>query len=186
MTINDILSAANTSGYSSRFRRWLAFCLKWECVINSDGHIRGRDEKDGAGVTFAGLTERDDDIPDDPTPIWVAYTYREKYWVKSHAETMPLNVGEVVANYALNCGHRRASKFLQSALVDLGNSLAVDGKTGPQTIAATWKVKVSKDLAVAVVAKGEAFYRRIGIRNRARFLKGWLNRNADLRATFCA
>jgi lysozyme family protein len=190
MTILDILSAANTSGYSSRFRRWLAFCLKWECQLTPEGIIRGRDEKDGAGMTYAGLTERDDDLPDDPTSSWVAYTYLRKYWEKSHAEALPLAVGEVVANYALNCGTTRAARFLQSALLDYGagsRGLTVDGIIGPKTLAAAWKVPTSQELALGIIAKGASYYRAISSDNGNQlFLKGWLNRNADLRATFCA
>lgn len=189
MTIIDVLAAANTSGYSSRFRRWLAFCLKWECALTPEGLIKGEDLKDGAGFTFAGLTERDDDLPEDPTGIWVAYHYRERYWIKSQAEAMPLAVGEVVANYALNCGPARAAKFLQSALLDYGagrNGLQVDGIIGTKTLSAAWRVPNSQELALGVIAKGASYYRAIGVGDRARFLKGWLNRNADLRATFCA
>lgn len=192
MTINDILSATNTAGYSSRFRRWLAFSLKWECELDHDGNIKEEHLGDGPDnmATFAGLTSRDDGYnPETVTPIWIAYTYREKYWVASHAETLPMPVGECVANFALNCGPARAAKFLQSALLDYGaatRGVSVDGVIGPKTLTAAWKVPTSQELALGVIAKGNSYYRAIASNGKEQFLAGWLNRNSDLRATFCA
>jgi lysozyme family protein len=186
MTIADILSATNTAGYSSRFRRWLAFSLKWEVETDSDGQIRTENVPgDSGGLTFAGLTERDDGMTPDVTPIWIAYTYREKYWIKSQAEALPLAVGECVANYALNCGPTRAARFLQTALLDFGAKVTVDGILGTRSLSAAWKVPSSRELAIAVISKGNAYYRGIATGEREKFLRGWLNRSADLRATFC-
>ena len=193
MTTQDILAACNTAGYSSRFRRWLGFCLKWECVADKHGQIIQEKLGDGAGTTFAGLTSRDDGYaPEIATPIWVAYQFREKYWIKSQAEALPMPVGEVVANYSLNCGNGRAAKFLQSALVDYGagtmsrGGVEVDGIIGPKTLAAAWRVPTSQELALGIIAKGSSYYRAIASGGKEQFLAGWLNRNADLRATFCA
>jgi len=192
MTIADILSATNTAGYSSRFRRWLAFTLKWECECSADHQIKLENVPgDSGGLTFAGLTERDDGITPDVTPIWVGYTYRERYWIASQAEALPMAVGECVANYALNCGPTRAARFLQTALLDFGmgtlsrGGVTVDGILGPRSRACSWKVPSSRELAIAVISKGNAYYRGIATGEREKFLQGWLNRSADLRATFC-
>jgi lysozyme family protein len=192
MTIADILSATNTAGYSSRFRRWLAFCLKWEVATDNDGNIWLEDVPgDSGGLTFAGLTAKHDGMTADVTAIWVGYTYRERYWIKSQAEALPMAVGECVANYALNCGPARAARFLQSALLDFGmgtlskGGVTVDGILGPRSLACSWKVPSSRELAIAVISKGNAYYRGIATGEREKFLRGWLNRSSDLRATFC-
>jgi len=182
MTVADIIIAANTEGFSSRFRKWLAWILKWEVSTDSQGNIQPEDLHDGAGVTFGGLTERDDGLTHDPTPQWESMTYRERYWIPAHAETMPGGVGEVVANFAVNTGLEHAASFLQAALVDYGQPVKIDGKIGPLTVASTWKVPFPKDLARAVVAKGGRYYQN---QNQPQWIRGWLNRNADLIRVYC-
>jgi len=186
MTPTDILAASNVSGFSSRFRSWINFILAWECDLDHDGSIRFETLGDGAGITFAGLTSRDDGLTDAPTALWVANTYREKYWIPSQAETLPMPVGEVIANYAVNCGLGRASRFLQSALIDYGARIELDGITGANTVSAAWKVSTSKELALAVIAKSQAYYNSIALEGRQQWLTGWINRNKSLRDTFCA
>lgn len=185
MKPDDILTAANTEGFSSRFRRWLSFILAWECDLDHGGQILRETLGDGAGTTFAGLTSRDDGLNDSPTPIWVATTYREKYWIPCSADPLPAPVGEVVANYSVNCGIRRAGHFLQASLADYGLSLNLDGQIGPQTIKAAWHVPNSKELALAVIAKSGAYYNAIALDNRQQWLRGWINRNKSLRDTYC-
>jgi lysozyme family protein len=185
MKPEDILTAVNVGGFSNRFRRWLSFILAWECDLDHDGQIQSETLGDGAGTTFAGLTSRDDGLTEDPTALWVATTYLEKYWIPSQAEILPLPVGEVVANYAVNCGIRRASHFLQTSLSDYGVSLNLDGQIGPQTIKAAWHVPNAKELALAVIAKSQTYYNAIALDNRQQWLRGWINRNKSLRNTFC-
>jgi lysozyme family protein len=189
MTSQDILAAANVGGFSNRFRRWLSFILAWECDFDHDGQILSETLGDGAGTTFAGLTSRDDGLTDAPTALtalWVASTYRERYWIRSQAEMLPMPVGEVVANYAVNCGLGRASRFLQSSLIDYGARIELDGIIGANTVSAAWKVPTSKELALAVIAKSAAYYNSIALDGRQQWLMGWINRNKSLRDTFCA
>lgn len=186
MKPDDILAAANVGGFSNRFRRWLSFILAWECDLDHEGQIRFETLGDGAGTTYAGLTSRDDGLPDAPTPLWVAATYRERYWIPSQAEMLPMPVGEVVANYAVNCGLGRASRFLQSSLIDYGSRIELDGITGANTVSAAWKVPTSKELSLGVIAKARAYYNSIALEGRQQWLTGWINRNKSLRDTFCA
>ena len=186
MKPDDILAAANVGGFSNRFRRWLSFILAWECDLDQEGQICFETLGDGAGTTFAGLTSRDDGLSDTPTPLWVAATYREQYWIPSQAEMLPMPVGEVVANYAVNCGLGRASRFLQSSLIDYGSRIELDGITGANTVSAAWKVPTSKELALGVIAKSGAYYNSIALEGRQQWLTGWINRNKSLRDSFCA
>ena len=186
MTPGSILIASSTNGFSTRFKRWLKFALQWECDLDHEGNIKVENLGDGAGTTFAGLTSRDDGLPESPSPIWVAETYQKKYWIGPQAEVMPMPVGEVVANYALNCGPSRASRFLQAALNDFGAKIEEDGVIGTRTIQAAWKVPNSAELALGIIAKSQSYYEKIALQGREQWLNGWTNRNRALRETFCA
>ena len=183
MTVTDIIAAAQAD--APRFRRWLAWALGWEVETDKHGAIKVEELGDGAGFTFAGLTSRDDGLTDNPSPHWVVATYRSKYWLPCNADSLPSPVGEVVANYALNCGLQRAGIFLQKALVDYGKSVVIDGRIGPMTTAAAYSLPSSKELALAVIAKSQTYYNAIALEGRQQWLKGWINRNASLRDTFC-
>jgi hypothetical protein len=188
MTPDSILIACSTNGFSTRFKRWLKFSLQWECDLDHDGQIKVEHLGDGPDnmATFAGLTSRDDGLPESPDPIWVAQTYQNKYWLSCQAEVMPMPVGEVVANYALNCGLGRATKFLQSSLNDFGAKIEADGIIGPKTIQAAWKVHNSAELALGIIAKSQSYYAKIALQGREQWLNGWINRNRALREEFCA
>jgi Predicted Peptidoglycan domain len=183
MTVTDIISAAQSN--APRFRRWLVWALSWEVEADKHGNIKVEELGDGAGKTFAGLTSRDDGLTDNPSPHWVVATYRSKYWLPCNADTLPSPVGEVVTNYALNCGVKRAGIFLQKALVDYGKSVAIDGVVGPATALAAYSLPNSKELALAVIAKSQTYYNQIAFDGRQQWLRGWINRNASLRDTFC-
>jgi len=185
MTAHDILSAANAEGFSPRFRRWLSFILSWEIDLDAHGNIQVETLGDGAGITFAGLTSRDDGLTSLPTPLWIAQTYLTKYWEPSRAENLPPPVGEVVANYAVNCGLGRAGRFLQASLADYGVHLEIDGQIGMATVKAAWSVPVPKDLAQGVIAKSGVYYNSIAQDGRRQWLRGWINRNKSLTDFFC-
>ena len=188
MTVTDIIAAAQSD--APRFRKWLVWALGWEVETDKHGQIKVEELGDGAGNTFAGLTSRDDGLTDNPSPHWVVATYRSKYWIPCNADSLPSPVGEVVANYALNCGMNkqgqwRAGIFLQKALVDYGKNVVVDGYVGPATAHAAFSLPNSKELALAVIAKSQTYYNQIALEGRQQWLKGWINRNASLRDTFC-
>jgi len=183
MTVNDIIAAALAD--APRFCRWLIWALSWEAETDKDGNIKVEELGDGAGKTFAGLTSRDDGLTETPTSHWVVASYRAKYWIPSNADSLPSPVGEVVANYALNCGVKRAGIFLQKALVDYGKNVVIDGYVGPATAQAAFSLPNSKELALAVIAKSQTYYNQIALEGRQQWLKGWINRNASLRDTFC-
>ncbi len=185
MLINDILTKAR-SVQSPRFANWLAFVLRWECEYDRGGHIRTEnDPADPGGMTFAGIDRRshpefDFKAPDAES---VARIYWADYWARSRAEEMPHPVGEVVANYAVNTGIRRASLLLQAAInrTEGGGTVRVDGVIGPQTLAAV-QAEDPHQLADLIEDSASDFYRGLAsARPRMRkFLAGWLNRNRSL------
>ena len=99
MTIQDIIDYS-TGKYTPRFTFWLKFICNVEATVDRHGNILKEDDHDGAGITFCGLTKKDDHLPDNPTPQWIADTYHDYYWSESRADLLPQGVGEEIANIA--------------------------------------------------------------------------------------
>ena len=176
MTITNVIAAAQDE--SPRFRRFLAWVLPWEATVNDAGEILPENDHDGAGITFAGMTQRDDGLDlKTLSSHWLVGKYLGNYWKPSRAEELPEPVCYVVANFAVNTGNEHAAKFLQRAL-----GLPDDGQIGPITLASTFKVD-AKELAFDVLDYGRRYYHSLGDSNPN--LKGWLNRTADLEAKLC-
>lgn len=185
MKISDILHASQVI-YQTRFSYWLNFILHAECELDSQGNILEENLHDGAGVTFAGLTERDDHYsPETCTPEWVARSYHDGYWRRSESPNLPWGVGEETANIAVNEGLGVAGKILQQTLQNLGARITVDGRIGPATeeAAATFD---PQSLLQSLVARNDEHYKEICRINPAdlRFLRGWLNRDREALAAF--
>jgi lysozyme family protein len=154
-----------------RFINWFNWIIKWE------GTSFENDPDDPGGATKFGIDQRSHPKEDirNLTKDKAAEIYWNEYWTKSKAHMMPFGVGEVVGNIAVNAGLGRASKWLQA---DVG--VVVDGQIGDKTLAA---VKASNPdmLANTLLQQTENHYRSIAKGNLAKFLKGWLRRNNDLR-----
>lgn len=173
MKLADIVAAAQ--GKPARFRSWLAYAIRREAEIAADGTIKQEYLKDGAGLTICGMTSRDDGISQNPTSHEIVKGY-EKYWNRCYAETLPIGVGEALADISLLCGFEQATLFLQRGITDQGQKIAVDGKVGPITIEAAWKCE-STTLAGDIIEQSREYFRKISkTGNRARFLNGWLAR----------
>lgn len=166
---------ANAQSKPAAFREWYSLMLKWEVVVDKVGNIKDEYLKDGAGRTFAGLTSEHDglQIIGQPSPTWVTETYYRKYWVPF--EGLPSSVAQITANYGLNMGKGTAIRMLQRAL-----GVEVDGRLGPITTRAAWQTDQT-DLCLKLIELGRARYEEIGTGSRARFLSGWLNRNAAIK-----
>jgi lysozyme family protein len=176
MTIAEVLAASQDE--SPRFRKFLAWVLPWEATVSHAGDILPENDHDGAGTTFAGLTQRDDGLDlKTLSSHWLVSKYVSNYWKPSRAEEIPEPVCYVIANFAVNCGVGRASKWIQRAL-----GLPDDGIIGPDTIAHCYKVD-TKELARDVLDYGRRYYHSLGEDNPN--LKGWLNRTNDLEAKLC-
>jgi hypothetical protein len=188
MTKEGIISSATGS---ARFLKWLRFILDWECEIDrKTGKIIPEDMHDGAGITVAGLTARDDSFPASGiTEPWVSNTYKTEYWNKCLGDALPDPVGSVLANFGVNCGIETAVTMLQLTACDYGQRITCDGKLGEQTLAAVFKISNSKEVAYALIGKADGRYRRLATHRPetyARDLQGWLNRDEALRKLYCS
>ena len=178
MTISDILSEGAI--YGERYLKWLNFICVAEATIGASGNILMENDHDGAGLTFCGLTQRDDNLKNNPQPEWVAATFRSSYWNKVEADALPHGVGEEVANIAVNEGVGTAGKILQRAL-----GLPEDGIIGDRTIAFA-DARNAHELCLDIAARNDQHYKAIceANPNNLRFLRGWLNRDEAMVKAF--
>lgn len=151
-----------------------------ETLIHEGGYVNH--PKDPGGRTNLGVTQR----------VWEAWTgkssneaemrsltremvaplYRKNYWDAVRADDMPAGIALCVFDFGVNSGPPRAITYLQRAL-----SAPVDGKIGPQTIAAV-KAYVAlhgeKNLIKVYQDNRRAFLRSLG--TFPIFGKGWMRR----------
>lgn len=155
----------------ARFKKWFDWILKWE------GTVFENDPDDPGGATKFGIDQRSHPKENIRalTKERAAEIYWDEYWTRCRAHEMPAKVGEVVANIAVNAGHGRASKWLQAA-----TGQTQDGSIGPKTMQAALLADHTQ-LAKALLDRTEVHYRSIAKGSLAKFLRGWLNRNNDLR-----
>lgn len=100
--------------------------------------------------------------------------YKRRYWDAVCADLLPVGVDYAVADFAVNSGPRRAARYLQASV-----GATVDGRIGPQTIAAT-RAMPPEDVVTALCDKRLAFLQRL--RTWRSFGRGWGRRVADVRA----
>jgi len=155
---------------SARFNRWVAWLLTWE------GSIFENDPADPGGATKYGIDQRSH-----PNVNIKALTlnkakaiYQVEAWDKCHAEALPPGVGEVLCNIAVNCGYGAAVRWLQEAV-----KTTVDGNFGPETLRKA-QMSDAQTLCDALLNHTAQHYRDIGRGRLAKFLNGWLKRNASL------
>lgn len=154
---------------SPRFLNFMPFIFQWEGGYDND-------PDDPGGETKYGIDKRshpNEDIKN-LTKQRAGEIYWQEYWLKARCEELPPNVGEVVMNIAVNAGHGRAGKWLQQAV-----GATPDGIIGKNTIAAANAFQ--GNLARVLVARTDEHYRSIARGRLAKFLRGWLNRNNDLK-----
>jgi len=135
-----------------RFLDFLPFLFKWEGGYDND-------PEDPGGETKFGIDKRshpDVDIRH-LTKEQATEIYWRAYWVKYGCEWLEQPLGEVFFNACVNCGPARARLLLQGLPIPWAAGPFLDGQ--------------------------EAFYRRLAAARPPlqKFLKGWLNRTADLR-----
>lgn len=163
---------------SPRFRRALDFALKWETTFDRKGKpVAENDPDDPGGLTKFGIDQRSHPNVDirSLTKESAAAIYHRDYWLSVRAHELPLSIGEIVFDIAVNNGKSRAIRWLQEAV-----GVVADGFIGPKTLRAVFAHSGS-ELASTLLCCREKFYRRIARGRRAKYLKGWLNRNASLR-----
>lgn len=162
------------------FERAYAFVRRWE------GGDSGPREGD-PNPTSRGLTQAFyDDMavtmgwPGKPVHDLTEDEVRACYlalWMRSLCQQLPDPLGRVHFDAAVNLGERQAVKLLQLAVGEMA-----DGAFGPKTAAAVRKAD-ARVAATAALNLRDRFYHDLAKQRpeKARWLKGWLNRTADLR-----
>lgn len=160
----------------------------FEHVIKSEGGYV-HDPHDRGGETNLGVTKK----------AWAAYLgreiedgemraltkeavepfYKEMYWDRVRGDDLPSGVDYAVFDFAVNAGPGRAAKFLQEAA-----GVYADGVIGSGTLAAVSKMD-PEALLKAFSRSKSMFYHRLADRDatQQRFLRGWLNRVAEVEHT---
>ena len=138
--------------YSERFLAFMPFIFKWEGGYDND-------PDDPGGETKYGIDKRSHPSVDikNLTREQAMEIYWREYWVKNGCEHFPEGLGEVYFNACVNCGPARAAALQHDPAYPHTARGFLDGQ--------------------------DAFYRRlVAARPRlGKFLKGWLNRTADLK-----
>lgn len=161
-----------------RFLSFIPFIFAWEGGYDND-------PDDPGGETKYGIDKRSHPNEDirNLTRERATEIYFEEYWKQNHCDSLPPDVGEIIMNIAVNCGSGRAGRWLQNLV-----GAKVDGDIGPKTVAAANAHPDSVELSRALLSRTEAHYRDLATDDRtgrptrlAKFLRGWLNRNAALK-----
>lgn len=165
------------------FASCLAFVLKWE-----GGYVNN--PADPGGATNKGITQttytawrQSQGLPPQTvqaiTDAEVQTIYLQNYWHPCGADRVPDQLNLAAFDTAVNLGVSRAVRFLEQCV-----GTSTDGVFGPQTQVAAGACSVPATAAAYCDAR-EAYYRNLVAQNPSQqvFLKGWLNRLNDLRAT---
>lgn len=177
------------------YNQILRFTLQWEGGWSNDPDDRG-------GATACGITENtfktygldndgdgDCDVNDLKliSPEQVERIYMDGYWLKLFKCTkkyavspsmLVWPVNAVAFDTAVNSGHRRAMKCLQSAL-----GLNADGIIGDDTAAEISRIIDPSSVALSMCEAREKFLRNLACDpSQQKFLRGWLRRVNALRA----
>lgn len=148
----------------------LQFILKWE------GTTFENDPSDPGGATKFGIDQRSHPNVDirNLTLAQATEIYHEE-WLKDMCDKLPFPVSAAHFNYCVNTGSGESVKFLQRAL-----GVTDDGQFGPETQAALVRAEAIS-VALSMVDHADDFYKHLAANGMEKFLRGWLNRNADLR-----
>ena len=134
---------------------------------------------DPGGETMFGLTKRDYPLLDikNLTREQADEIFWQDYWLKSSAYLIPYPAYISFFDSVVNTGRKQANKFLQRVV-----GATADGIVGPYTRSLLSK-KDPVDVAYGIIDQRQTFYDNLA-ENRPKlavFLKGWTNRNNNLR-----
>jgi lysozyme family protein len=144
---------------------------------NEGGYVN--DPADPGGETNFGISKRsypDEDIKG-MTRDRACFLYRRDWWDKYGFGQLPAVLAVKVMDTAVNVGAIHAVAFLQSAIVECGHPIDIDGHLGPITLAYANALDATKVLA-AYRKEVASYYEAIVKRHprEAKFLHGWLKR----------
>ena len=134
---------------------------------------------DPGGLTNMGITQRDYPLLDikNLTREQADEIFWQDYWLKSSAYLIPYPAYISFFDSVVNTGRTQANKFLQRVV-----GATADGIVGPYTRSLLSK-KDPVDVAYGIIDQRQTFYDNLA-ENRPKlavFLKGWTNRNNNLR-----
>lgn len=148
-------------------------------LLDFEGTVFENDPDDPGGATKYGIDQRSHPNVDiaNLTREQAHEIYLSEFGI-SRAASLPEPFAEVYFDFVVNAGENAAGKALQRAL---GMSV-IDGIVGAKTMA-EFKAQVANDGIASVLARftheRATFYRRLGGNwKRAKYLNGWLRRNA--------
>jgi len=165
----------------------------FEAAINTVLAHEGGYTVDHAGATNYGVTIRaaraarmdidgDGDVDADDVAVMTVddaiWFYREHYWLNVYNEIGDQPIATKVFDLAVNMGHARAHKLLQTALRQMGCALVVDGILGEKTLAEMNSVNAERLLSLLRVNAANFYHRLVGGNpgRYGRYLSGWLRR----------
>lgn len=173
---------------SPRFLTAVEFVLQHETVYargrkGYDYAIAEHDPDDPGGTTKFGIDQRNHPEIDIErlTVDRARQIYETSYWGPSHAAELPLGVGEICFDTAVNCGLGKAATWLQETLAQIGlYHGGIDARIGLKTLFAATHAN-PEQLCAQLIDRRRHFYERLAASPRfKKFLKGWLNRCDDL------
>lgn len=164
----------------SRFDDCLNFILRWEGgAVDHPADPGGRTNRGITQANFDAYKERTGQPTRDVftlTEDEMRSIYFADYWIKACCEKLPAPLDLIQMDTAVQRGPFKARQMLQRAL-----GVMDDGVIGPQTMAAVGRADPVKTAKEYAEARKDHYLRRVQEdRKSAVFLKGWLNRLADL------
>jgi lysozyme family protein len=167
---------------SVRFQTCIDFVIAHEAEYNRDGSVRTEhDKNDPGGTTRYGLDQRSHpQINIETLTLEEAKKiYHDDEWTRCRCDDLGKPWDLAVFDAAVNLGKGWAVPALQKVV-----GAKVDSFIGPETIE---HVKEASPVAVEryLIAR-ENHYRSLKLSLRQLYLKGWLNRVADLRKAIAA
>jgi lysozyme family protein len=167
----------------NRFQAALARVLRWEGGLVNHPNDPGGITNYGISLRF--LEEKGIDVNGDGhvdaadiqslTPEKIGPIYCSFFWCRAYDELRSEAVASYLFDMAVNMGQDRSTRIAQQAA-----GVPVDGKLGPQTVAALDSQPQALALGNLKALRAQ-FYRDLAARKPALsvFLKGWLRRAAE-------
>lgn len=170
------------------WERAIAFTLRWE-----GGYVNHKNDKGGPtnrGITQAVLTAayasglvKCQDVRY-LTKAEAIAIYKARYWDAYDWGGYPAPIDQIMFDITVNSGIGNAALIAQRACASLGAFIVIDGKWGPQTREALYKLAWKNGLVLSkmLLTKRLNFYDAIitARPNQKRFRDGWRNRTFAL------
>lgn len=148
------------------------------------GYVNNPADKGGPtnmGITLNTLRSFDDnatvdDIKHLPKAKAISI-YSSLYWDKYNISQLPEGIQDVTFDTYVQHNPETATILLQTAANKLGANISVDGKLGPNTVAAIGRIDAKLMRATLLTVRRDYYTVKASEHpSQAQFLKGWLNR----------